>query len=213
MTSSAQVGDRYVGGPTRNLICCPGCWRRIVRQNSTASLDLWRTSSNTKSKKSGTQSNAASATPFGRLHVNSTASQNAGAQRLHGFVAIEDEHVFRAHLRINRRLLGHRTPPSLLGAGVSESSAAFEKRASPERSKPRLLSLSPGGGDWSPPKRTRKPVCFRLLREQRFFARSSWPPQSFERQGYRRPLSPAPSALLDSFRGDRLPRLLSCPKD
>jgi hypothetical protein len=36
--------------------------RRIVLQNSTASLDLWRASSSTKSKKSGTQSNSASVT-------------------------------------------------------------------------------------------------------------------------------------------------------
>src|SRR6266853_1353097 len=150
---------------------------------------------------------------FGRVHMNSAASQHAGAQRLHSFVAIDDEHVFRAHLRINRRLLGHGTPPSLLEAAFRKAGLPLRSGPSPERSKPRLLSLSRGGGDWSPPKRTRKPVCFRLLRERRFFARSSWPPQSFERQGYRRPLSPAPSALLDSFRGDRLPRLLSCPKD
>jgi len=32
MSSSAQVGDRYVGGPTRKLIRCRGCWRRIVLQ-------------------------------------------------------------------------------------------------------------------------------------------------------------------------------------
>jgi hypothetical protein len=51
-----------------------------------------------------------------------------GTQRLHRFVAIDDEHVFRAHLKGNRRLLGHRTPPGLLEAGVSES-ITFEKRA------------------------------------------------------------------------------------
>src|ERR1700686_1006842 len=95
---------------------------------------------------------------FGRVHMNSAASQHAGAQCLHGFVAIDDEHVFLAHLRINRRLLGHRTPPSVLEAAFRKARVTFEKRASPERSKPRLLSLSEGGGDWSPPNRTRKPV-------------------------------------------------------
>src|SRR6267143_3301224 len=138
MISSAQVADRYVGGPTRNLIRCPGCWRRIVRQNSTASLDLWRTSSSTKSKKSGTQSNSASVTLLA-VHANSAASQHAGAQLLHRVVAIDDEHVFRAHWKGNRRLRGHKTPPSLLQAGVSESRVTFEKRASPERSSPRFL--------------------------------------------------------------------------
>ena len=98
MTSSAQVGDRYVGGPTRNLIRCPGCWQLCFRD------------------------------AFGRVHVNSAASQYVGTQRLHRFVAIDDEHVFRAHLKGNRRLLGHRTPPGLLEAGVSES-ITFEKRA------------------------------------------------------------------------------------
>src|ERR1700730_14168644 len=88
---------------------------------------------------------------FGRVHVNSTTSPQAGAQRLHRFVAIDDEHVFRAHWKGNRRLLGHRTPPSLLEAGVSESRVTFEKRASPERSKPRLfLYLSQEGGDQPP---------------------------------------------------------------
>jgi hypothetical protein len=59
---------------------------------------------------------------FGRVHMNSAASQHAGAQLLHRFVAIDDEHVFRAHWKGNRRLLGHRRPPSFLEAGVSESS-------------------------------------------------------------------------------------------
>jgi len=58
---------------------------------------------------------------FGRVHVNSAASQHTGAQLLHRFVAIDDEHVFRAHLKGNWGLLGHKTPPSLLEAGVSES--------------------------------------------------------------------------------------------
>jgi len=49
-------------------------------------------------------------------------------KRLHRFVAVDDEHVFRAHWKGNRRLLGHRTPASLLEAGVSES-ITFEKRA------------------------------------------------------------------------------------
>src|ERR1700758_2813802 len=66
---------------------------------------------------------------YGRVHVNSAASQHAGAQVLHRFVAIDDEHVFRAHWKGNRRLRGHRTPPSLLEAGVSESRITFEKRA------------------------------------------------------------------------------------
>ena len=38
--------------------------------------------------------------------MNSAASQYVGTQRLHRFVAIDDEHVFRAHLKGNRRLLG-----------------------------------------------------------------------------------------------------------
>ena len=58
---------------------------------------------------------------FGRVHLNSAASQHTCAQLLHRFVAIDDEHVFRAHWKGNRRLLGHRTLPSLLEAGVSES--------------------------------------------------------------------------------------------
>src|SRR5271156_1018278 len=78
---------------------------------------------------------------FGRVHVNSTASQHVCAQLLHRLVVIHDEHVFRANVKGNRRLLGHKTPPNLLEAGVSESRVPFEKRASPERSKPRLLSL------------------------------------------------------------------------
>jgi hypothetical protein len=57
---------------------------------------------------------------FGRVHVNSVASQHAGAHPLLGFVAIDDEHVFRANLKGNWRLLGHKTPPSLLEAVVSE---------------------------------------------------------------------------------------------
>ena len=61
--------------------------------------------------------------------VNSAASQPAGAQLLHRFVAIDDEHIFRARWKGNRRLLGQRTPPSLLEAGVSESRITFEKRA------------------------------------------------------------------------------------
>src|SRR5260370_938362 len=102
---------------------------------------------------------------FGRVHMNSAASQHAGAQRLHRFVAIDDEYVFRAHWKGNRRL--HRTPPSLLEAGVTESRVTFEKRASPERSKPRLLSLSQRGGGWSPPQTERQSLspCLRLLRE------------------------------------------------
>jgi hypothetical protein len=59
---------------------------------------------------------------FGRVHVNSVASQHVGAHPLHRFVAIDDEHVFRANLKGNWWLLGHRTPPSLLEAVVSESS-------------------------------------------------------------------------------------------
>jgi hypothetical protein len=59
---------------------------------------------------------------FGRVYVDSAASQHAGAQRLHRVVAIDDKHVLRAHWKGNRRLLGHKTPPSLLEAGVSESS-------------------------------------------------------------------------------------------
>src|SRR5260370_29597618 len=79
---------------------------------------------------------------LGRVHVNAAASQHMCAQLLHRFVAIDDEHVFRAHWKGNRRLLGHRTPPSLLEAGVSERSVTFEKRAAPETSEPRLfLSL------------------------------------------------------------------------
>jgi hypothetical protein len=58
---------------------------------------------------------------LGCVHVNSAASEHTGAQLLHRFVAIDDEHVFRAHLKGNWGLLGHRTPPSLLEAGVSES--------------------------------------------------------------------------------------------
>ncbi|PYX04129.1 MAG: hypothetical protein DMG85_18440 [Acidobacteria bacterium] len=42
---------------------------------------------------------------FGQMHVNSVASQHAGAHILHRFVAIDDEHVFRSHLKGNRRLL------------------------------------------------------------------------------------------------------------
>src|SRR5271170_14034 len=90
---------------------------------------------------------------LGRVHVNSAASQHTGAQLLHRFVAIDDEHVLRANLEGNRRLLGHRTPPSLLEAGVSESSVPFEKRASPERSKPRLFSRKGAGS--AAPNRTR----------------------------------------------------------
>jgi hypothetical protein len=62
---------------------------------------------------------------FGRVHVNSAASQHAGAQRLHRFVAIDDEHVFRVRWKGNWRLVGHRTPPSLLEAGASESRVNF----------------------------------------------------------------------------------------
>jgi hypothetical protein len=57
---------------------------------------------------------------FGRVHVNSVASQHAGAHLLHRFVAIDNEHVFRADVKGNWRLLGHKTPASLLEAGVSE---------------------------------------------------------------------------------------------
>src|SRR5260370_41357492 len=64
---------------------------------------------------------------LGRVHMNSAASQHAGAQRLHGFVAIDDEPVFRSRWKGNRRLLGHRTPPSLL-------EAAFRKAGLPLRS-------------------------------------------------------------------------------
>jgi hypothetical protein len=42
---------------------------------------------------------------FGRVHMNSAASQSAGAQVLHGLIAIDDEHVFRSHWKGNWRLL------------------------------------------------------------------------------------------------------------
>lgn len=125
------------------------------------------------------------------------------------------QQYLRAHWKGNRRLVGHRTPPSLLKAGVSESRITFEKRASPERSTSTLLaSFVRGRGFLRPqPNAKASPACLRLLREQASFARSSWPPQSFGLQEYRRPLSPGPSALLDSFHGDRPPRPLSCPID
>src|SRR5712692_3299992 len=52
---------------------------------------------------------------FSHVHLHSVAPQHAGAQVLHLFVAIDDEHVFRGQLKGNRRLLGHSTPPSFMG--------------------------------------------------------------------------------------------------
>jgi len=99
---------------------------------------------------------------------------------------------------------------------------AFRKAGLPLRSGrhqkdlPRLflsLSLRGRGFDRPQPNAKALPAYLRLLREQASFARSNWPPQSFGLQEYRRPLSPGPSALLDSWRGHRLPRPPSCPKD
>src|SRR6267378_5579668 len=150
---------------------------------------------------------------FGCVHVNAATSQHAGTHLLHCLVVIDDEHVFGAHFEGNA-IAGAQNTSRFLEAGVSESSVTFEKRASPERSKPRLLSLSKRGrGSPAPAKRESLRACLRLLRGQRSFARSCWPHQSFVPQVYPRPLSPGPSPLLDSLRGDRLPRLHSCPKD
>src|SRR5260370_13074693 len=50
-------------------------------------------------------------------------------------------------VQISLTIAGTQNTSKRSGGGVSESRVTFEKRASPERSKPRLLSLSEGGGD------------------------------------------------------------------
>src|SRR5947209_19872931 len=69
-----------------------------------------------------------------QMHVNSVASERAGAQALHRFVGIDDEHAFRGDWKGNRRLLGHRRPPSFPEVGGSASSVTFEKRDGTRRS-------------------------------------------------------------------------------
>src|SRR5438128_12104217 len=58
---------------------------------------------------------------FSQMHLNSVASQHAGAQVLHRFVAIADEHVFGGHLNGSWRSLGMRRAPRLREEGLSES--------------------------------------------------------------------------------------------
>ena len=72
-------GIQVCWGPTRKLIRCPGCWRRIVLQNSIGSLDLWRTSSNTKSKNIRHPEQRCFRDALCRAHVNSAAYQHTGA--------------------------------------------------------------------------------------------------------------------------------------
>src|SRR6266853_1622359 len=118
---------------------------------------------------------------FGRVHMNSAASQHAGAQRLHGFVAIDDEHVFRAHLRINRRLLGHRTPPSLL-------EAAFRKAGLPLRSGRHQKDLNLDfylfrKGDWSPPKANAKACLLQAATRAAVFCKVELATSKFRTSG------------------------------
>ena len=122
MTSSAQVGDRYARGSNQETDPLP--W--MLAPNRSPELHCFFGSlahvQQYQIEKIRHPKQLCFRDAFGCVHVNSAASQDTGAQLLHRFVAVDDEHVFRANLKGNRRLLGHRTPPSLLEAGVSESS-------------------------------------------------------------------------------------------